>query len=162
MTGELWETARGPGQKFSLYVHLAERAAETVEIEGEKEGQFARWQEVQDFSGSKPDDCHFTLDGVSGEVAFGPLVRQPSGEERQYGKIPPPGRRIRFTGYRWGGGVVGNVGKETITILKILTLRGLGDESRGRRRRDRCGDNGSCHDAGACHLAQSDPRRHGC
>jgi predicted phage baseplate assembly protein len=46
------------------------------------------------------------------------VVRQPTGEERQYGKIPASGRRIRFTSYRHGGGVIGNVGEKTIAVLK--------------------------------------------
>ncbi len=71
-----------------------------------------------DFSESGAGDLHYTLDSVSGEIQFGPQIRQPSGEERQYGKIPPQGRQIRFTSYRWGGGVIGNVGKETVTVLK--------------------------------------------
>lgn len=110
----------GPGQKF--YLHnmpvLSRQTGETLEVETEKEGEYERWQEVSDFSESDRNDPHFTLDGVSGEIQFGPSIRQPSGEERQYGKIPPLGRQIRFTAYRWGGGSVGNVGKNTITVLK--------------------------------------------
>jgi predicted phage baseplate assembly protein len=110
----------GPGQKFNLrYIPvLARETGETVEVETEKEGRYEPWLEVKDFSESGPDDRHFTLDGATGEIQFGPRVRQPSGEERQYGGIPPLGRQIRFTSYRWGGGVIGNVGKETISVLK--------------------------------------------
>jgi predicted phage baseplate assembly protein len=46
------------------------------------------------------------------------LIRHPSGEERQYGRLLPKGRQIRFTSYRLGGGVVGNVGEGTITALR--------------------------------------------
>ncbi len=108
-----------PGQKFFLrnMPVLPREDGETIEVELEKEGQFERWQEVPDFSESQPGDRHFTLDSVSGEIQFGPLIRQPSGEERQYGKIPALNRQIRFTEYRWGGGVIGNVGRETINVL---------------------------------------------
>ena len=67
---------------------------------------------------SGPLDPHYTLDSVSGEVRFGPSIRQPAGDERQYGKIPPADRRIRFSMYRAGGGIIGNVGQRTITVLK--------------------------------------------
>lgn len=109
-----------PGQKFSL-LHLPvlkRESGETIEVETESEGEFEPWKEVSDFADTGHDDPHFTLDSVSGEVQFGPVVREPSGQERRYGRIPPTGRQIRFTSYRWGGGVIGNVGQETITVLR--------------------------------------------
>jgi predicted phage baseplate assembly protein len=90
---------------------------ETIEVENE-EGGWEAWQEVKDFSASGPDDLHFTCDSVSGEVQFGPCLRQPDGGERQFGAIPPKGKRIRFSSYRCGGGVQGNVGERTLTVLK--------------------------------------------
>ncbi|UCH43595.1 MAG: putative baseplate assembly protein [Dehalococcoidales bacterium] len=108
------------GQRFQLQntpVLLRENG-ETIEVEEETEGEFQPWQEVTDFSSSGPDDAHFTCDSVSGEIQFGVSIRKPSGEEWQYGKVPPDGRRIRFTAYRCGGGVEGNVGEGTITVLK--------------------------------------------
>jgi predicted phage baseplate assembly protein len=92
--------------------------AETLEVETEREGQYEAWNEVADFSQSGADDPHFVLDGVTGEIELGPLIRQSDGQERQFGRVPPLGRRVRFTSYRWGGGVIGNVGKRTISILK--------------------------------------------
>jgi predicted phage baseplate assembly protein len=109
-----------PGQRFILQNMpvLRREAEETVEVETDKEGEYEPWLEVSDFAGSGPEDKHFTLDSVSGEVQFGPAIHQPSGEEHQYGKVPPAGRRIFFTAYRAGGGVVGNVGAGTITVPK--------------------------------------------
>jgi len=109
-----------PGQSFQLQnvPVLSRESGETIEVETETEGEFEPWQEVIDFSNSGPDDLHFTGDSVSGEIQFGPSVRQPSGEEHQYGRVLPAGRQIRFTAYRCGGGVVGNVGEGTITVLK--------------------------------------------
>ena len=109
-----------PGQKFLLQYTpvLAREAGETVEVETDTEGEFEAWQEVSDFAGSGPEDFHFTCDSVSGEVQFGPSIREPSGGERQYSRVPVAGRLIRFTSYRYGGGVVGNVGERTITVLK--------------------------------------------
>jgi predicted phage baseplate assembly protein len=121
MAGEVLGRSDGsPGQKFNLHnvPVLSRQPGETLEIETEREGEYESWQEVADFSESGPDERYFTLDGVSGEIRLGPSIRQPSGQEQQYGKIPPPGRQIRFTTYRWGGGSIGNVGKETVTVLK--------------------------------------------
>jgi predicted phage baseplate assembly protein len=110
----------GQGQKFQLQNTpvLQRTPGETIEVETETEGKYEQWLEVPDFAGSGPDDRHFTCDSVSGEVQFGPSIRHPSGEERQYGKVPQAGRWIRFTSYRTGGGVIGNVGLGTITVLK--------------------------------------------
>ena len=58
------------------------------------------------------------LDSVSGEVRFGPNIRQPDGQERRHGLTPPQGALIRFPTYRVGGGLVGNVGQGTINVLK--------------------------------------------
>jgi predicted phage baseplate assembly protein len=89
---------------------------ETIEVE--KNGGWEAWYEVGGFSDSGPDDLHFTCDSVSGEVRFGPCLRQPNGGEQQFGTIPPKGKRIRFSRYRCGGGVQGNVGERTLTVLK--------------------------------------------
>jgi len=109
-----------PGQKFNLrsVPVLPREPGEMLEVETEREGTYEEWHEVSDFAASGPDDRHYTLDEVTGEVQFGPILRQPSGEERRYGRVPPKGRMVRFTTYRWGGGVVGNVGERTITVLK--------------------------------------------
>ena len=108
------------GQMFQLQniPVLPRENGETIEVEEETEGEYQPWQEVSDFSNSGPDDTHFTCDSVSGEIQFGVSIRKPSGEEWQYGKVPPDGRQIRFTAYRCGGGIEGNVGEVTITVLK--------------------------------------------
>jgi predicted phage baseplate assembly protein len=121
ITNELMGRSDGtPGQTFQLQnvPVMSREPGETVEVETENEGEFEPWQEVGDFADSGPTDPHFTCDSVSGEIQFGPSVRQPSGEERQYGRTLPNGRRIRFISYRCGGGVIGNVGEGTITVLK--------------------------------------------
>ncbi|MFX1514194.1 MAG: putative baseplate assembly protein, partial [Promethearchaeota archaeon] len=116
----LGRSAGTSGQIFQLQnvPILSREQGETVEVETQNEGEFQPWQEVSDFAASDPTDSHFTCDGVSGEIQFGPSIRQPSGEERQYGRVPTSGRLVRFTSYRYGGGVIGNVGERTITILK--------------------------------------------
>ncbi|MDY6910793.1 MAG: putative baseplate assembly protein, partial [Chloroflexota bacterium] len=107
------------GQRFVLHNSpvLAREEGETIEVQG-IDGNYEPWQEVSDFSDSGPDDPHFVCDSVSGEIQFGPAIKQPSGQELQYGKIPVNGSRIQFTSYRFGGGVIGNVGEGTITVMK--------------------------------------------
>jgi predicted phage baseplate assembly protein len=115
---ELGDSDGTPGQALRLENAplLARREDETIEVEGE-EG-WEEWEEVEDFASSGPQDQHFTCDSASGEVRFGPAIRQPNGETRQHGAIPPKGSMVRFSRYRYGGGAEGNVGRRTITVLK--------------------------------------------
>ena len=102
------------------------------------------WEEVADFAESGPEDRHYTLDSLTGEVQFGPLIREPNqlatevevrrqvqenGSapsdlstlellERQHGAVPPRGSTFRMAAYRTGGGRRGNVQSQTIRILK--------------------------------------------
>ena len=115
---ELGRSDGKPGQVFRLENAplLARREGETIEV-GVEEG-WEKWMEVEDFALSDGIVKHFTCDSVTGGVKFGPAIQQPNGETRQYGAIPPKGSRIRFARYRYGGGVKGNVGRDTITVLK--------------------------------------------
>jgi len=108
-----------PGQRFHLQSTpvLARQEGETLLVEGD-EGGWEEWREVETFGGSMSGDCHFTLDSISGEIALGPVIRQPNGQPRQYGRVPAHGRRLMFSAYRAGGGAVGNVGRGTIKVLK--------------------------------------------
>ncbi len=91
---------------------------ETILLDG-IEGQPPEfWKQVIDFSESGPFDKHFVCDYVTGEISFGPSLRNPAGEEEQKGAIPPFGCHIIMTAYRSGGGTDGNVGSNTISSLK--------------------------------------------
>jgi predicted phage baseplate assembly protein len=109
------------GQSFALQHApiLALQDGETVEVEEKRLGEvvFVPWQHVSDFSQSDRYDRHFALDTASGEVTFGPAVRQPDGTIRQYGRVPESGRAIHFTRYRYGGGVKGNVPAGSLQML---------------------------------------------
>lgn len=107
-----------PGQIFQLQVTpiLKRRANETIFVYDGEEIQI--WQEVPDFSNSTGEDRHFTLDNVTGEIRFGPSIRQPNGEMKRYGAIPPRGSQIIFNRYRYGGGLAGNVQAGVINTLK--------------------------------------------
>lgn len=111
-----------PGQIFRLQQApvLAPRPGETVTVEEKRDGELVpiEWTLVRDFSNSDRYDRHFTLDTATGEIAFGPAVRQPDGSVRQYGRTPEAGRQIMFTQYRHGGGVAGNVPAGRIQMLK--------------------------------------------
>lgn len=111
-----------PGQIFRLQNSpiLALRPDETVQVEEYRDGElvFVPWQRVPDFSGSDRFDRHFTLDTATGEVRFGPAIRQSDGTVRQYGRIPQAGHAIRYSRYRYGGGVAGNVPADKIQVLK--------------------------------------------
>ena len=90
---------------------------ETIEVEL-ADGTYERWMEVESFADSSPTDSHFVVDSLSGEVRFGPRLHEPSGQEVQYGRVPPKGRQVRFTRYRSGGGAIGNVGRGTLVVPK--------------------------------------------
>lgn len=107
-----------PGQRFTVRRTpvLPPRPDETVEVVSG--GEATTWVLVDDFSGSGPGDRHFTWDRTTGEVAFGPHLRAPDGTLLEHGAVPPLDAEIRTTGYRYGGGSVGNVGARTIAWLK--------------------------------------------
>jgi predicted phage baseplate assembly protein len=111
-----------PGQVFYLQHApiLALRSGETVEVEEKRDGElvFIPWQWVPDFADSTRYDRHFGLDAATGELCFGPAIRQSNGTVRQYGRVPEAGRKIRFSQYRHGGGVAGNVPAGKIQMLK--------------------------------------------
>jgi predicted phage baseplate assembly protein len=119
---ELGYSTGDPGQVFSLQHQpvLALREGEGVEVQEWREGEqvFVPWQRVEDFAASDRHDRHFTLDEATGEIRFGPSIRQPDGTTRQYGRIPPAQSRIRIDQYRHGGGVTGNVPAGRIRVLR--------------------------------------------
>jgi len=111
-----------PSQVFRLQ-HvpvLSLRSDETVEVE-ERVGSeivYRRWTRVSDFPNSDRFDRHFSLDESTGEIQFGPAVRQPDGSIKQYGRVPESGRRVRVSQYRYGGGVAGNVPAEKVELMR--------------------------------------------
>ena len=96
---------------------LARLEDENLEVQNES-GDWIPYKEVDSFAPYGPEDLVYMLDNVSGTIQFGPIIPQPDGSERQYGHFPQKGQAIRFSRYRFGGGITGNVGKGTITVLK--------------------------------------------
>lgn len=75
------------------------------------------WTEVTDFATSDARSLHYTVDSTTGEVRFGPRIRDAHGAFEQRGAIPPAGARIEMISYRHGGGAAGNVGPGTLRGL---------------------------------------------
>ena len=108
-----------PGQSFPAgrSPALALPDGETVRVV-EVDGTTTEWTRADDFSASGPDDRHFTWDAAGATVRFGPRVRYADGSARQHGAVPPDGAAVSISGYRYGGGVSGNVGSGALTVLR--------------------------------------------
>ncbi|UMG94810.1 putative baseplate assembly protein [Nocardioides sp. TF02-7] len=114
---QLGRSDGSPGQAFTVghAPVLPRQAGEVVEVD---DGRTTTWTEVEDFSGSGPEDRHVVWDSSTGTVRFGPRIRYPDGSVRQHGAIPRDGAWVKVTGYRTGGGRAANVGPETLTVLR--------------------------------------------
>jgi predicted phage baseplate assembly protein len=122
---ELSSTTGEAGQSFRLQnVPILEpESDEVLEIEERVFGEtvYVAWTRVPDFSKSSRYDRHYTIDTSSGEIALGPAIRQRDGTIMQYGRIPEANRLVRFSSYRAGGGVKGNVPAGRINVM-LATL----------------------------------------
>jgi predicted phage baseplate assembly protein len=138
-----------PGQTFQLQgAPILDRREDEYMVVTPPGGLPQRWREVADFADSGSTDPHYTLDSLTGELQFGPLIsepdslshqtqirsriQQPRREERRelnvdveaqplehhYGAIPPRGSEIRMVAYRTGGGRKGNVQSGTLRFLR--------------------------------------------
>jgi predicted phage baseplate assembly protein len=107
------------GQRFALSRRPVVPSDEPVvlEVADEQEG-WQYWSEVGDFSQSGPDDQHFVLDTVNGELLLGPAVRLPDGGFLQYGAVPPKGAVLRLRRYHTGGGRSGNLAQGAIRVCR--------------------------------------------
>lgn len=112
-----------PGQRFDLRHSPVVRRDKDQEylVVRSKVGDVhhvQRWTEMGDFSTSGKDDPHYMIDGLTGEVRFGPALRQRDGQIKCYGLIPPKDAMITMTAYRYGGGQAGNVMPMTLNVNK--------------------------------------------
>jgi predicted phage baseplate assembly protein len=120
---EIGRASGEPGQRLKLgntpVLSLNPAEGEVLLVDSMEEGKVpVVWTPVADFSESKPTDKHFVCDYITGEISFGPALRNPSGVEEQWGAVPPFGHRVIMAAYRTGGGMEGNIGSNSITILK--------------------------------------------
>ncbi|WOX21463.1 putative baseplate assembly protein [Streptomyces solicathayae] len=117
---ELLGTSEGlPAQTFALdrAPVVAGGPPFVVETAG-PDGEWAPWTEVEHFGESGPLDRHVRLDRSTGEVSFGPAVREADGTLRQYGAVPARGVPVRVRAYLAGGGRRGNVARRALAVLR--------------------------------------------
>lgn len=89
-----------------------------VEVAEGGDGGWQTWRIVSDFAASGAADRHLTVDATTGEITFGPSVRQPDGSLRQFGAVPAKGAVVRAARYRAGGGRGGNVSRGRLQVLR--------------------------------------------
>jgi len=118
-------TSGDAGQTFHLQEApiLSPAEDETLEIEEKVFGEtvFVAWRRVDDFANSSRYDRHYTIEPSTGEISLGPSIRGRDGVVVQYGRIPEANRLVRFSRYRAGGGVQGNVPAKRINVM-LATL----------------------------------------
>ncbi|MGY4973430.1 putative baseplate assembly protein [Streptomyces nigrescens] len=114
----LGESAGVPGQRIRLAHAPVVADRPPLQLEVSDGDGWHEWQVVPDFASSGPHDRHITLEEATGEIAFGPSVRQPDGSVRQFGAVPAKGSVIRAAHYRTGGGRSGNVARGAIQALR--------------------------------------------
>ncbi|MEV6635671.1 putative baseplate assembly protein [Actinoplanes sp. NPDC051470] len=107
-----------PAQRFPLARRPVVASDEPMVLEVAGGDGWQEWREVSSFSESGPEDLHFMVDRNSGEVVFGPVVREASGDLRYYGDVPPKGAPIRVRRYLTGGGRRGNVARDSLTVQR--------------------------------------------
>lgn len=107
-----------PGQRFQLKRRPVVPGQSPIVLEVSEGEGWQEWKPVLEFSASSPDDPHFVLDAVTGEVQLGPGVREAEGSMHQYGATPAKGAQLRIRSYQTGGGGRGNVAKGVISVLK--------------------------------------------
>jgi predicted phage baseplate assembly protein len=76
------------------------------------------WSEVEDFADSDADSRHYTLDSLDGTLTLGPALLQPDGSVYRFGRVPVKDSELRFTRYQHGGGVIGNLPRGALSVLK--------------------------------------------
>lgn len=76
-----------------------------------------RYTHCDTFAYSDKHDKHILINPTTGEVHFGPNIRQPDGTLHQYGKVPPVGSRIYIEGYQAHSGSIGNVPAHHIRVI---------------------------------------------
>ncbi|WP_329455861.1 putative baseplate assembly protein [Streptomyces sp. NBC_01497] len=107
-----------PGQRLRLTHAPVVGDIPPVHLQVADHDGWQDWSVVQHFAASRTDDRHLTLDAATGEIAFGPAVRERDGTLRQYGAVPAKGAVIRARRYRTGGGRAGNVARGAVRTLR--------------------------------------------
>ncbi|MEU6384177.1 putative baseplate assembly protein [Streptomyces bauhiniae] len=106
------------GQTFRLDRPPVLLDGEPPVVEVSSADGWQRWQVVEHFGRSGPEDRHVRVDATSGEFGFAPALREPDGTLRPCGGVPPKGAQVRVARYRTGGGPAGNVARGAINVLR--------------------------------------------
>jgi predicted phage baseplate assembly protein len=114
----LGESTGLPGQRLRLANAPVVGDVPPLNLQVIEDDGWTDWDVVPHFAASGPDDRHLTLDAATGEIAFGPSVREADGTMRQYGAVPPKGAVIRARQYRIGGGRAGNIARGAVQVLR--------------------------------------------
>ncbi|WP_216591585.1 putative baseplate assembly protein [Streptomyces brasiliscabiei] len=114
----LGESTGLPGQRLRLAHYPVVGDTPPVLLQTAEHDGWTDWDVVPSFAASTSYDRHITLDSATGEIAFGPAVREPDGTLRAYGAVAPKGSVIRAVRYRTGGGRAGNVARGAIRVLR--------------------------------------------
>ena len=108
-----------PGQRFYLtHLPVVPRQPGEYLIVRHDDGTEERWTEVPDFADSGPDDRHYTIDSMSGELRLAPALPQRDGSIKRYGMLVPKKSMLMMRAYRYGGGFGGNVASDALNVLK--------------------------------------------
>jgi len=107
-----------PAQRFTLQRRPVVPWEEPAVLRVFDDDGMSEWMPMEHFADSGPEDRVFHLDPISGEVEFGPAVRQADGSLRYFGAVPSKGAHLRLSVYRTGGGERGNVSVGQIRVLK--------------------------------------------
>ena len=121
VTDELLGTSDGsPGQTFTLQHTpvLALDPERDVLAVASPTGDVEHWTAVPDFGESQAHDRHFTVDSMAGTLTLGPSLLQPDGTLFHFGAVPSKGSVLKMSRYQYGGGVIGNVPRGTLRVLK--------------------------------------------
>jgi len=108
-----------PGQQLKLSHTPVIAGTATIQVRGPQ--NWENWREVDDLADAGPGDPFYQLDLQEGTVSFGDGV---------HGRVPLPNQPVRVLTYRYGGGVIGNVGAERINRIQggpadALSLKAL-------------------------------------
>ncbi|MDX3452696.1 putative baseplate assembly protein [Streptomyces sp. ME02-8801-2C] len=106
------------GQSFRLPRPPVLLDGDPPDVEVSSADGWQRWDVVDHFGRSGPDDRHVRVDATTGEFTFPPALREPDGTLRQCGAVPSKGAQIRVARYRTGGGPAGNVARGAISVLR--------------------------------------------
>ena len=119
VTDEVLGLSEGvPGQTFPLERGPVVAGGPEFVVEVAGGSGWDTWTAVDSFAGADDDTRVVVLDRSTGEVHFGPAVREPDGSLRHYGAVPAKGAPMRVPVYRTGGGPAGNVAARSVNVMR--------------------------------------------